>query len=431
MIRLKQLWIDVNTSLWFLPSLMVVGAIALAFGLIEAEGLLGAQLSERWPLVFGAGVDGSRVMLSAIAGSMITITGVIFSITIVALTLASSQYTPRILRHFMGNRTNQFVLGFFVGVFAYCIVVLRTLRGTDEGRFVPSLAVLGGIVLALASVGVLILFIHHIATSIQANTIISSAARETIEVLRRLFPQELGNEAEDDAAPSSEEAWQSIAAPQSGYIQSVDNDGLLDFARKHELVIRMECGIGEFIVEKAPLVSLQPAAPLDDAAADDLRALYAIGDVRTIEQDAPFGILQIVDIALKALSPGINDTTTAVTCVDYLGAILAAVAAQRIDGQARSDGQALRVVARGPSFAGMTALACDQIRRSASGNVAVLIALQRALGTTARQTRSSARRRVLRQQVELVAELAHASLGTGYDRAQVGAATAGALAALR
>lgn len=341
MTRLKQFWIEVHTSLWFLPALMVVGAVLLALGLVETEGLVGEQWLARWPRLFGAGVEGSRGLLSAIAGSMITLTGVIFSITIVALTLASSQYTPRILRNFMRDRTNQFVLGFFVGVFAYCIIVLRTLRGTDEGNFVPSLAVLGGIALALASIGVLILFIHHIATSIQANAIISTAARETIEVVRRLFPQELGDdedEDEDAVWASVDQAWQPVASTRSGYIQNVDADGLLAFAQRHGAVVRMACGIGEFVVERAPLVWLQSAVTIDPDATGKLPGLYAIGDFRTIEQDAEFGIRQIVDIALKALSPGINDTTTAVTCVDYLGTILAAAARQRIDGLGASQG---------------------------------------------------------------------------------------------
>lgn len=402
---------------------MVAGAIALAVGLIEADGLLGERLLARWPRLFGAGVEGSRGMLSAIAGSMITITGVTFSITIVALAQASSQYTPRILRNFMRDRTNQFVLGFFVGVFAYCIVVLRTLRGVDEGRFLPSLAVLVGIALALASIGVLILFIHHIATSIQANTIISAAARETIAVVRKLFPQELGDEAEEAPQTFAEGDWQAVVSARNGYIQNVDGDGLIEFARSRNVVVRMECGIGEFIVESAPLVSLRANSSLDAAAVAELRTLYSIDDFRTIEQDPAFGIRQIVDIALKALSPGINDTTTAVTCVDYLGAILAAAAAQRIASPARSDGQTLRVLARGLTFERMTAEACDQIRGSAKGNVAVLIALLRALGTAALQTHDVSRQRILRQQVELVAELADASLATAYDRAQVDVAT--------
>ena len=186
--KLKQIWLRLNSSLWFLPTLMVAAAIGLALALIEVGFQGNDALVARWPRVFGVGAEGSRGMLSAIASSMITVTGVTFSITIVALALASSQYTPRILRNFMRNRTNQFVLGFFVGVFAYCLIVLRTIRGPDEGAFIPSLAILVAIVLALASVGVLIVFIHHIAASIQAGNIISAAARETIEGLRKFYP---------------------------------------------------------------------------------------------------------------------------------------------------------------------------------------------------------------------------------------------------
>lgn len=411
---------------------MVAAAVLMAVGLIEADGLLDERTVARWPRVLGAGVEGSRALLAAIAGSMITIAGTIFSITVVALSLASSQYTPRILRNFMRDRTNQFVLGFFVGVFAYCLIVLRAIRGADEGRFLPSLAVLVGIALALASIGVLILFIHHIAASIQANTIIANAAGETIAALRKLFPHEVVDEAEQDeeAAPSfGSEAWQAILATRSGYIQSVDNRGLIEFSREHDTVVRMACGVGEFVVDGSPLVWLRTAETRgDEARATALRALYTIGESRTVDQDAAFGIRQLVDIALKALSPGINDTTTAVDCVHYLGAILAVAAAQRIESLACCDGATLRVLVRGTTFEGLTAEACDQIRGSAGGNVAVMLALLRALGTAAQRTRLVSRRRVLRQQVELVAELAERSLTTAYERAQVHAGLAAARA---
>ena len=150
---------------------------------------------ERWPRLFGAGAEGSRGLLAAIASSMITVAGVTFSITIVALALASSQYTSRILRNFMRDRTNQTVLGVFVGVFAYCLVVLRTIRGGDEGAFVPALAVLGALLLAFVAIGFLIFFIHHIAASIQATSIIAAVAGETFEAVDRLFPTEVGDAA--------------------------------------------------------------------------------------------------------------------------------------------------------------------------------------------------------------------------------------------
>ncbi len=335
-----------NSSLWFLPTIMVAIAIALAFALIELEFQRTEELVKRWPRVFGAGAEGSRGMLSAIAGSMITVTGVTFSITIVALAMASSQYTPRILRNFMRNRTNQFVLGFFVGVFAYCLIVLRTIRGGDEGKFIPSFAVVGGIALALASVGVLIAFIHHIASSIQGDNIIAGAFRETIAGMKRMLPDELGEEEEEDEETPA--VWRdatgyAIAATTSGYIQHVSPDGLLEFAQEHKTVLRMERGIGDFVAERSPLVSIFSTAPPSKEAIASLNGLYAIGDSRTIEQDVMFGVRQIVDIALKALSPGINDPTTAVTCLENLGALLIAAAHRQMPPRLRSDEGAVRV----------------------------------------------------------------------------------------
>ena len=268
--RILPFWTYLRSSLWFVPALMVAAAIALAVGLIEADTHVKRELLAEWPRLFGAGADGSRAMLTAIASSMITVAGVTFSITIVALSLASTQYTPRILRNFMADRTNQLVLGFFVGIFTYCLVVLRTIRSGDEGQFIPSLAVAFGFVLALVGVGVLILFIHHIATSIQASHVISTVATETTRAIERLFPEELGDDAEEDvtSAPSGWDhdgaQWREVGALKTGYLQDVDADALLRFARERGVVVRMERHIGEFVIKDSPLVSLslglRPAA---------------------------------------------------------------------------------------------------------------------------------------------------------------------------
>ena len=172
MSRLRVLWQNVNASLWFVPTLMVAGAIGLAFGLVVVDTHIAHTWLPDYPLLFGAGTDGARGMLTAIAGSMVTVAALIFSLTLSTLAQVSSQYTSRVLRNFMRDRANQLVLGFFVSIFAYCLIVLRTIRGSDEGGFIPSLAVFMGLVLALASIGVLIFFIHHMATAIQASTII-------------------------------------------------------------------------------------------------------------------------------------------------------------------------------------------------------------------------------------------------------------------
>ncbi|MEX2309739.1 MAG: DUF2254 domain-containing protein [Pirellulales bacterium] len=418
--KLRSLWESLRSSLWFVPSLLVLGAVVLALSLIEIDAHIDrTNLQEQWPRLFGVGAEGSRGMLSSIASSMITVAGVVFSITIVALALASSQYTSRILRNFMRDRANQTVLGVFVGIFVYCLVVLRTIRGSDEGVFVPALAVLFAVVLALVGIGCLIFFIHHIAASIQAESIIKSAADETIDAIDRLFPDEMGETAgpgsPEPEPPLTAHVWQPIPAKRTGYIQGVDGDGLLRFAAAHNTVVRMERGIGEFVVEGTPLVFVADDKQPDENTVGTLDAVYTIGHQRTMIQDAGFGIRQIVDVALKALSPGINDTTTAVTCVDYLTAVLARLAARRTETPYRMDDGELRVIARGPTFPGLLGEAFDQIRQNAEGNVAVMLSLFQALEVIAGQTQNAQRRQALRRQANLIAEVAKRSIPAPHD----------------
>jgi uncharacterized membrane protein len=168
--HLHYWWQAKRSSFWFVPAVIVLDAVALATLLITLDANIDLHVVERWPLLFGAGADGARGLLTTVASSMITVAGVVFSITLVALTLTSSQYTSRVIRNFMRDRVNQVVLGVFVGIFAYCLVVLRTIRGGDEGGFVPTLAVLGGLILAFIGIAVLIYFIHYVSTSIQATS---------------------------------------------------------------------------------------------------------------------------------------------------------------------------------------------------------------------------------------------------------------------
>jgi uncharacterized membrane protein len=419
MARLKQFWNGLLSSLWFVPTVIVLGAVFLAVGLIQVDSLMTWELAGRWPRLFGAGAEGSRGMLSAIASSMITVAGVIFSITIVTLSLASSQYSPRILRNFMRDRANQVVLGVFVGVFTYCLIVLRTIRGDEDG-FVPQLSVFFSLLLALVAVGFLIFFIHHTAAAIQSSSIIASAAHQTMQAVDHLFPQELGHGEPEDDAQEAEAAlaaatWQPVPAQVTGYIQSVDPETLFHFAGKHDLLLRMEKSIGDFVVEGALLASVttQP----DEAIIDDLNELYTINRNRTLEQDAAFGLRQIVDIALKALSPGINDTTTAVICVDYLSAILARLARRRLETPYRWKAGQLKLIAKGPTFEGLVDIAFNQIRQNAGGNVSVIIRMLSAIETVATQTETAHRRQILLKHVNLIAGLAEDSIPTLHDKA--------------
>jgi uncharacterized membrane protein len=423
-----------------MPTLMVAASVALAVALVETDSAVSDRWLAHWPRLFGATPEGARPLLATIAGSMMTVMGVTFSMTLVALALASSQYTSRILRNFMRSRVTQGTLGIFSGIFAYCLIVLRTIRsGVGEAVFVPGVALFFAFVLALGGVGVLIYFIHHIASSIQASSIIASVAEETIAAIDRLFPAKLGHAPDNDLdqAPQSlaeqsldQRIWHPMPAKTDGYIQDVDTAALLRLARDKKAVVRMERGVGEFIVQDTALAALALENPPDRETIAALNASYSISSHRTVDQDPAFGVRQIVDMALKALSPGVNDTSTAVMCVDYLTAILARLAAREFPALRRYDGDDLRVIAIAPTFESLLSSAFDQIRRNAAGNVAVMSRLLGALETIASQTDSPRRRLALREQVERIAELADRTIDSAHDRARLEARLMGVRQAL-
>jgi uncharacterized membrane protein len=444
--HVRQFWIQISASLWFVPLGMVFGAIMLASLLIAIDLAIGVDWIGERSLVFGVGASGARGMLSAIAGSMMTVASLTFALTISTLATASSQYTSRLIRNFMRDRLNQFVLGYFVGLFAYCLVVLKTIRSGDEVAFVPALAVMGGLVLALVSIGVLIIFIHHIAESIQAGVILRRVTEETLEAIDELFPADPGAHAaavDAEPAPVREaiaaslkedfddgRAWYEVAAQRFGYVQSVDAGALVAMAVEFDGVVRMCADIGSFVTPAGSLCEIATASPPGDALAAALRSTFEIGAARTIEQDAAFGIRQIVDIALKALSPGINDTTTGVMCVEHLAVLLESLAARPIPERFLAQDGTVRLVASGRSFDVMAGLCLDQIRQSASGNAAVMLALLRAVEAAGRQTWDHARRRTLLRHATLVATLARESVTCAHDAGPVRASADAVIAGL-
>ncbi len=371
--RLKHQWSNLRSTFWFLPFLIVLASIVYAIVLIQIDHAGGDRWLAQWPRVFGVGADGARDMLSTLAGSMMTVMGITFAMTLLALALVSSQYTSRILRDFMRSRVTQITLGTFAGIFVYCLIVLHTIR-TGDSPFVPSLAVFFAFVLTFCGIAVLIFFIHHIASPIQASSIIASVAHETYASIDRFFPgkrkpvpDNAESEENERLLPSLDErTWYPVMAEVSGYIESVDNDAILRLARDKRTIVRMEHGIGAFVVQDTPLASLALTYPPDQETIDALNGAYSIGRQRTVDQDPAFGIRQIVDMALKALSPGVNDTSTAVMCVDYLTAILARLACRQFPPSHRYEEETLRMIASVLTFEGLLAEAFDQIRDSAA-----------------------------------------------------------------
>jgi len=328
--RLSNQWERLRTSFWFLPSSMAAVAIALSFLLVQVDTWLGAEVVRNFGWLYTFGPEGARAVLSAIASSMITVAGLTFSITMLTLQLASSQFGPRLLRNFMRDRGNQLVLGTFIATFVYCLLVLRTVRGTEESSFVPHLAVVFGVLLAIASLAVLIYFIHHIATSIRIETLLAQLAAETRAAVDRLYPERIGQDppphdgatAEHLIPDDLEKGARQIRATRSGYVQRLDVEALMQLATQHDLVVRIEARPGRFVAEGDALLAAYPRAHAPDEVVGRLREALVVGRERTPEQDLEFSIRRIVEIAQRALSPGINDPTTALYCIDRLGEAL-------------------------------------------------------------------------------------------------------------
>ncbi len=381
MTKSKNYWKRLTATLWFIPALLAICGGLLGLLLVTVDFYVN-ELSY-FPHFLDVQPSGARDMLAVVAGSMITVAGTVFSITIVALTLASTQFSPRILRNFMRDTGNQIVLGAFVGIFAYCIVVLRTIRensADDGGNFVPSIAVAFGVLFGLSGIGFLIYFIHHVATTIQATSIISQIADDTVREIEENYAFEY-DEKQFDAqivGGLAAKKWVKIPSDETGYIQNADTNGLLEFARANDLIVQMRRRVGEFTIKGLPL--LQVSSKNANFTADkqlirEFNEAYDIGNFRTVEGDIAFGLRQIVDIALKALSPAINDTTTALSCIDYLTAILIALAWRPSPPPLYFCGETLRLVVKPQRFEDYFDLAFNQIRQNASGNVAVILRL--------------------------------------------------------
>jgi uncharacterized membrane protein len=418
-----QLLIYIRSSLWFVPALLLLASIVLAQGLIQVDRHIGEQLKAWWPQMFAMEAEGARTMLSAIATSMATVAGVVFSITMVVLTLASSQYSSRVLRNFMRDPLTQRVLGVFVGVYIYCLFVLRSMAG-NNGDFIPSLAILGGFVLAVIASGFFIFFIHHVSSSIQAPEIIGGIAQETIKAIDSVFPEEAPSLKKPHRIScldlDKEKTWHPIPATSTGYIQTMNSDGLLKVAMEQDTIVRMEAATGDFVGCGRPLAWLAIDAPPDKQTIGLINQIYAIDGYRTTDQDPAFGIRQLVDIAMKALSPSMNDTTTAVTSIEHLSVILAHCASRHIETPNRYDDQGkLRVIARGPSFESLVAVSFRQILENAASNTEVLLRLLNIVRQVAEVAIKQEYRDVLILQVHEIIDTARRGVVSPYARHRI------------
>ena len=381
--KIQITWGFIKSSFAFIPTIMSVAAVFIAYLFIYVDKLDNPTINDISSYVYNGGADGARTLLSTISASMIGIAGVSFSITIVALTLASGQFGPRLLRNFMKDLGNQFVLGTYISTFIYCLFVIQAIRSTGDIEFIPRLSVAFAMVLAILGLGVLIFFFHYISTSIQADYVIADAYRDLHRAIDRSFPESV--EISDGKKFSrntkltiNEEShphvWQ-IQSSKSGYLQAIDYEGLVTLAQKDDLLIELKLMPGDFQMMGSSIMTIKAnQANLD--LSDKLNSCMIVGKQKTSDQDLEYSIDQLVEIAVRALSPGVNDPTTAITCIDHLSSALSIIALRQFPPNIYMDSdEQLRVIAKPFSFTGMFNTAFDQIRQNGSSTEAICIRL--------------------------------------------------------
>lgn len=428
-VRREALWEYIRGALWVLPTIAVVLALGIGLVLSQVE-----VSSTRW-FVFQGTPDDARTLLIAISSTLATVIALVLGLTVVALQLASTQFSPRLLRNFLRDRTNQVVLSVFVATFTYSTAGLFTV-GVAAGQRVedyPRLAVSFALVLLFVSLLMLVFFVHHLAHSIQIDEVMRSVERSTLRVIDEDLPTQ-GVSAEPAPSPPG---W-AVAVPayQSGWVQTMRPEVLLPLATNHDVVVAVSTMVGEYVVEGAPLLWMWTPSPNDpaaDAAAfgEALPVAVRLGYERTAEQDAAFGVRQLADIAVKALSPAVNDPYTAIQALEHLGVLLADLVRQPLGTQRLSDhAGTIRVVVPGRDLSYYLDLATGQIRRYGCAEPRVDRALLRVLATTGTFCHDPDDRRLIAAHVQLVVEDAERTVAQPADLEPVRAHAAIVLAQL-
>lgn len=411
-VRLLTLVEDIRDSYWFVPGLMAMGGLVAGLALVLLDAQLGEEWLGRFEWFYGSRPEGARAVLSTIASSTITVAGVVFSITLAAVTYASGQHGPRLLTNFQRDRGNQVTLGTFIASFLYCLVVLRTIRSAEEATadtgdavreaFVPHLAVYGALALAIASIAVLVYFVHHVTDSIHINNVIARIGRQLLDDV-----EELPTEPAVDRSPPDLCDPLAIVSADTGYIEAADSKALIDVAARADLRMRLLSRPGDFVSVGQPLVEVAPAASIEPAVAAACRAAFAFGRKRTAFQDLRFGIDELVEIAARALSPGINDPFTAIACVDWLGAAITGLADRYPDDGPVTDAEGVvRIIARPVDFAAYVDAAFGQLRPYVSGDPNARAYTVRTLRTVIARVRDPARRHDLQHQLDALLDAA-------------------------
>jgi len=407
--RLRKLLDDLAEAFWLVPALMVLVAIAGALGCVwlDRSQLLPAWLLKDW--LYDGGATGARTLLGAVASSTIGVAGTIFSITIAALSLAAGQMGPRLLRNFTRDRGNQITLGIFLATFSYALVVLRSVRTPEEGDFIPHLSLTLAILFAFFSVATLVYFVGHLAGRINVDNVVELVSGDVHSAVRRLTfdcPQ---------PPPPPDSFWRGATAvkdSRKGYLQQLDDQGLATWASNHRATVRLLVRPGDFVFPGAPIALTVPAV---DGAEEAVRNATALGSQRVSSADLEFAIRQLVEVAIRALSPGINDPYTAISVLDRLGAMLCEIAERHLPSGVFHHDNRVALVVPPFTYDGLVDAMFHMVRQNSSGKPALLIRILDVLTAVTCCEEALDRRQTLKRHADLIVSDAERTVETSGD----------------
>jgi uncharacterized membrane protein len=395
--RIRKLLSDLSDTFWLLPGLMVVAGVIGAVVLVQLDR---DAIIPQWMLdgawLYNGGATGARTLLGAIASSTIAVAGTVFSITIAALSLAAGQMGPRLLRNFTRDRGNQFTLGAFLGTFAFALMVLRSVRTESEGEFIPHLSLSVAIVLAFLCVGTLVWFVGHMAGRINVDTVIDLVSVDVHEAIERLTTED------ELPAPPPSSFWsqaQPVPDYRYGYLQQLDEEGLADWAAANDTAVRLLVRPGHYVFPGAPIALVNPTS---ENAEEAVLQATALGHMRVSPADVEFAVRHLVEVAVRALSPGVNDPRTAISVLDRLGTALCQIVPRRLpSGVWLRDGKPVLVVPN-VDYEGLVAAMFHMIRQNAATQPAVLIRMLEVLTAVVSCERDPDRVAILQRHADLI-----------------------------
>ena len=422
--KLAPLIEKIQSSFWFVPSLMIVISLLMATGSIYLDVSHSQSNASSISFLYATDVNAVRSLLGTMAAAMITVTSIAFSITIVILTLASSQFGPRLMRNFMMDKSTQIVLGTFISTFLFCIVIFCAISFKEPYAFEPGITVAVAITMTCFSVCMLIYFIHHVSKSIQADVVIDDVYCELHQNITRLFPTTSETEATPPKSVLNQkknDAYKfDVYSPFSDYLQLLDKESLLNLACQSDCVIELHFSAGDFIVERTIIATVYTNKRTNQEASEEISnaiiSHIVHGSCRTPVQDPEFAIHQLVEIALRALSPGINDPYTAITCIDKLCAVLCNLTDKVFPQTDIQKDDALRLVCKASTFTVIATAAFDQIREESENNLAVTMKILESLHVLANLSKSDEHRNFVLTQTEMIKQQQAKQSMSDHDR---------------